>query len=183
MAPSRQIGDMIQNLDLAIHTGVVLHESRAQFIDIIARLTDPAIIRSTIRVCFFLYYQCHHFHHAPLEFFLRGLNRLSNFQVVKVKVVHLGESDPDGPPLTTDKHYKIIEHALRLVLGPARPRVIGQSLTFLPQQFLNALRSQENFDFGDHFNRIRLYWNGDRTKADRIAGESELLAQNSGSQS
>ncbi|MCJ1266690.1 hypothetical protein MMC22_006575 [Lobaria immixta] len=155
---SRRIDDMIQNLVIDIRIPVGTFQApRDLLIGIIHNFGDPAIIRRTFRVNFFLALR-YIWRRAPLDFFIRGLGRFTNFEVVEIDLFYRRRLVMD-----TDIHRDRVEAALRFVLGPATPRAAGHGLTFLPQQFLraNAQPSREDFDWMDHLDGIRLDWNGD----------------------
>lgn len=170
MVPSRRIGDTMQNLSVNISLLSRLQGTREQFIALIHTFGDPAILRGTFSICIFLPPR-YRLQPCPLQLFLRGLGRFTNFRVVTVNVAHARV-----PVLLTSRcfgiesHYQRIENFLRPVLGPPEPRAIRQALTFLPQSFLNAQRSRE--DWMDYLDGIRLDWNGDEANADQNADQS-----------
>lgn len=153
--PSRRIADRLQNIVIDIRIAVALQRPRARFIDIIHNFGDPAIVRRTFRVNFFMSLR-YILRRPPLDFFIRGLGRFTNFEVVEVDLFYRRR-----PAMSTAVHCDRVERALQFVLGPAEPRAAGHGLTFLPQQFLRAQPSRENCDWMDYLDGIRLDWNGD----------------------
>lgn len=192
--PSRQIGDRIQNLAFGISLLTTSQGDRDQFICIIKNFGDPSIIRGTFNVRFVLPTR-YRLRRTPLQFYLRGLGRFTNFQIVGVDLAYWRECT-----LNIARHFPRLENALKFVLGPARhratgqgqtfllqryvqgtmrPRPMGHDLTFHPQQFLNAQRflnaqlSQKNVDGMDYLDGIRLGWNKNELETDQNADESQ----------
>ena len=137
--PSQQIGDMVQHFDLRILVAFRHHDSHDLFNNIVRLFGNPAIIRSTLNVQFFLSGPAPHlWHRPPLEFHLGGLCRLTNFQIVELNVLY----NHDGSSQTTQTYRDRIETALQGVLGPARLTPRENGLIFHPQQFLRQNRDE-----------------------------------------
>lgn len=165
VTPSRQIGDMIQNLTIEVRVSTIPQQAqpREQFMDIINTFGDARFLRGTLRVQFCVYLPPDTTdRQSPQRFFIRRLRRFTNFRVVHIDLSYHG-----SPVLNTAAlDYDYIENALRFALGPARPRTIGQSMIFCPQQFLSTQLLRENVD---RVGVIRLGWHGD---ANQIAGQT-----------
>ncbi|MCJ1462544.1 hypothetical protein MMC07_001146 [Pseudocyphellaria aurata] len=167
VTPSRQISQMIQNLTIEVRVSAIPQQPqpREEFMDVINTFGDPRFIRGTLRVQFCVYLPPDDIvRQSPQRFFIRGLRRFTNFQIVQIDLSYHG-----SPVLNTAAmDYDYIENALHFFLGPARTRTIGQSMIFFPRQFLSTQQVQENFD---HDGAIRLGWHGDQTDASQTAGQ------------
>lgn len=107
------------------------------FTEIIRAVEDPAIVRGTFSVCFFLDPVYHH-HSARLSFFISLLGRLTNFQLVVVNFIYQPSLAQVSLAQSTAQYCDLVENALRSVLGPATLHTtILRGLTFHPQRFLN----------------------------------------------
>lgn len=157
VVPSWRIGDMIQNLAIDMQLSRPYRALREQFINMINAFGDPAIVLGTPTVLFFFVAHLRHrWDRGPLHFFLGGLGRFTNFQIVNIHV------RPLLPPALTNVLTQVV-NPLRLALGPANPHDRGYGLTFLPQRFLNTRSSRQNIDFIDQLAGIHLDSNRDET--------------------
>lgn len=173
--PSRRMSDMLQNLHVKISLSILSQPHHDQFVNVIHTFGDPGVIRGTLFVQIILFPRLRGLRRPSLQFYLRGLGRFTNFQVVEVEI-----SYRQKPDLDTSMHYNRFESALRSVLGPATLGALrngNNGLTFFPQRFLNTQSSRENFDWVDHLGELRLDWSGDEPNSEQNA---DLDADNSG---
>lgn len=162
VAPSRQLGDLIQNFAMNVQLWAALEASRQDFIHVMHAFRDPGIRRGTFSIHFYLHLRDHDFGRPPLRVFLRGLGRLTNFQIIEIYLHGNRGTFVTYPPVEDciEGYYRCLEHRLQFVLGPASPRTLGQGLIFHPQQFSNAQPPRENLEWVDHLGGI-LHGNGD----------------------
>lgn len=136
--PSEQIGNMIQNLTVQIRRAELYRYPHHEFMTIVHAFEDPAIIRGTLTVYYFLCPPGPYPYLWRRPTHIRELRRFTNFRVVEVEIAYSSDYHPSSQ--ATQMHRDRVESALRFVLGPARPSPHRNGLTFLPQQFLNAQR-------------------------------------------
>lgn len=173
--PSARIRDTIQNITVDIRLSRCYRGPRELFLGIIQTFGDPAIIRGTFNVRFFLFLHGHSLSRVSLYFFLRGLGRFTNFRIIELDLFYRRRA-----PLDATMYCNSIENALQPALGLATRHfhATGHDLAFFPQEFLNSQPSRENHDWIDCLDGIRLDWNGDGingddTDAHQNADESE----------
>lgn len=179
--PTQQIGHMIQNicvdLTASSETRAGRYRPREQFLALMQKFGDPAIIRRTLNLLIYLSPQDDTLRPDThlMPFFLRALGRFTNFRVLNLRLRYNNHNETTDLQSMMETQYERVENALRLVLGPARlPRATGcDHLIFQPRDFWNAQQRsrRRNGDWMHHLDGIRLEWNRDRI--DRNADESE----------
>lgn len=171
---NRRIRDTIQNVHFETrlnHTSPQV--SRMNFIHVIHEFGSHAIVRGTLNIIFGV----GPYNNDPLfSWFVICLRRFTNFRIIQIEFVASSAHRRAEKlcPLLRD----IQESHFTPVFGPARSFPNGHSLQFYPQEYLNSLPSEEDVDWIDRLDGIRLNWNQGHPNA----VEPEASAQNLGSE-
>lgn len=171
---NRRIRDTIQNVHFETrlnHTSPYV--SRMNFIHVIKEFGSHAVVRGTLNIIF----RVGPYNNDPsVSWFAICLRRFTNFRIIQIEFVtscaHCRAEQLC--PLLRD----IQEYHLTPVFGPARSFANGRGLQFYPQEYLNSLPLEEDFDWIDRLDGIRLNWDQDHPNAD----EPGASAQNLGSE-
>ena len=158
--PSRRLLDMIQNVTITLPLVPRMRESHRRFVQVIRNFGSPAITRNVLSV-HFEPYRPYRDTFTRLAFFLRGLPRFTNFRVVEIDIFV-----PTRRERSTANLCEYVQNALQFVLGPARSFAEGNGLRFFPQIFLDQQPPQEDEDWINNLDGMRLLSDGDETDVD-----------------
>lgn len=144
---SPRIADAVRNVHMVIDMAY-RHLEIGKFLNLIQHFGDPAIIRHSLAIDFFVQGP----DVTPLTWFVRALGRFTNFKTIELQFYDYLRSDISH----LRQHFKT---TLKPVLGNAGDfGREGKGLEFHPVDHRHLRREQDTDDWADYLDGIRLGW-------------------------